>query len=81
MSGGSCKECGYNKNLAALQFHHRDASDKLFPLDGRNLSNRNWKVILLEHAKCNLLCGNCHSELHNPEMELNNVKLIVENNK
>ena len=28
MLGGSCKKCGYNANIAALHFHHRDASQK-----------------------------------------------------
>lgn len=78
MSGGGCKNCGYKKNIAALQFHHRDSSTKVFQLDARQLSNRNWDSILKEHAKCDLLCGNCHSELHHPEMNFENVKLIIE---
>jgi predicted Zn-ribbon and HTH transcriptional regulator len=79
MNGGGCKKCGYDKNMGTLQFHHRNASEKSFPLDARQLSNRKWETILLEHAKCELLCANCHSEHHHPEMEIDNVKLIVEN--
>ena len=78
MSGGGCKNCGYNKNIAALHFHHRDADTKKFPLDVRQLSNKNWESILKEYKKCDLLCANCHSEHHSPEMELENVKSIVE---
>ena len=79
LSGGKCQECGYNKNIAALQFHHRNPVDKCFPLDGRNLSNRKMEDLLSEHKKCDLLCANCHSEHHNPEMFLENVKVIIEN--
>lgn len=80
MSGGGCKECDYKKNIAALQFHHRDSNEKKFPLDARHLSNKKWELILEEHKKCDLLCGNCHSEHHHPEMEIENVRLIVKKN-
>lgn len=65
-SGGKCNKCGYRKNMAALSFHHKDPTKKEFSLDLRNLSNRSMGVIILEHDKCDLLCLNCHSELHNP---------------
>jgi hypothetical protein len=81
MSGGECKNCGYKKNIAVLQFHHRISNEKSFPLDSRNLSNRNWEILLLEFEKCDLLCANCHHEHHHPEMEIENVKMIVENKK
>ena len=77
MSGGGCKECGYNKNIAALHFHHRIASEKEFQLDARQLSNKKWSLILNEFEKCDLLCGNCHSEHHSPEMAIENVRLII----
>ena len=28
--GGKCEICGYNKNLSALEFHHKDPSEKEF---------------------------------------------------
>ena len=68
LKGGCCEKCGYNKNLSALEFHHINEGNKDFPLDGRNLSNRNWIVILEEFGKCELLCANCHREYHNNEM-------------
>lgn len=77
LSGGACSKCGYNKNLAVLQFHHRDASLKEFSLDARTLSNKKWDLILVEYNKCDLLCSNCHIEHHNPEMEIDNVKNII----
>ena len=64
---GSCKNCGYSKNYAALEFHHVDSGIKSFQLDLRSLSNRRWSVIVEEAKKCILLCSNCHAELHNPE--------------
>lgn len=70
MAGGSCVSCGYNKNYSALQFHHRDPENKTFNLDSRMLSNTNWDSILKEFKKCDLLCANCHFELHNPDKNL-----------
>jgi len=65
-----CEKCNYNKNIAALDFHHIDSSTKLFKLDARNLSNRRWESILKEFEKCEILCANCHREEHFPELEL-----------
>ncbi len=77
MLGGSCAECGYNDNLSALHFHHKEAHKKEFKLGARTLSNRSWEAILKEVKKCELLCANCHSEEHNPELNLENVKRII----
>lgn len=66
MKGDCCENCGYSRNIAALSFHHRNPENKSFQLDARNLSNRSWSVILSELEKCDLLCMNCHTELHNP---------------
>ena len=30
--GGKCEICGYNKNIAALHFHHKDPETKNFAL-------------------------------------------------
>ena len=65
-AGGACIICGYHKNTAALSFHHRNPNDKSFPLDARHLSNRKLKHLEIEFNKCDLLCLNCHAELHNP---------------
>ena len=66
MNRGSCEKCGYDRNYAALEFHHVDSDRKSFQLDLRSLSNRKWSVIMKEAEKCILLCSNCHAELHNP---------------
>lgn len=65
--GGACEKCGYDINYAALEFHHKKASEKRFQLDLRSLSNRRWEVISEEAGKCILLCSNCHAELHHPD--------------
>jgi hypothetical protein len=77
-AGGSCNRCGYNKNIAALEFHHLNPSEKEGKLDMRTLSNRSMDYINEEFSKCELLCSNCHRELHNPEMDLDLINEIVE---
>jgi predicted nucleic acid-binding Zn ribbon protein len=69
-AGGRCSVCGYNRNLAALAFHHSDSDEKDFKLDMRALSNRTLKSVLTELEKCILVCQNCHAELHNPHLDM-----------
>ena len=63
--GGSCKVCGYSKSLAALVFHHRDSTQKEFSIS--HLKSASWDSMVRELDKCDLLCSNCHSELHEIE--------------
>jgi hypothetical protein len=60
--GGKCETCGYNKCIAALDFHHIDPLQK----DGtlKELTVKKWCYIEREIKKCKLLCSNCHRELH-----------------
>jgi hypothetical protein len=60
--GGACCRCGYNKCLAALDFHHSDPSQK----DPNWRAMRNWvfEKIKSELDKCELVCRNCHAEIH-----------------
>lgn len=60
--GGSCQQCGYSKSLAALTFHHRNPEIKSFTISGNH--TRSWSVLKQELDKCDLLCFNCHLELH-----------------
>jgi hypothetical protein len=69
-AGGCCSLCGYNRNLAALAFHHSDSDEKDFKLDMRALSNRTLESVMEELDKCVLVCHNCHAELHNPHLDL-----------
>ncbi len=72
-AGGRCSICGYQANLAALAFHHKDSEDKDFKLDMRSLSNRALESVLAELDKCVLVCHNCHAELHNPHLNLDSL--------
>lgn len=66
--GGKCQECGYNKNLAAFHFHHLDPAIKEFSTI--EMLRMSWEKLIKEMSKCILLCGNCHTELHWPEDNL-----------
>ena len=72
--GGKCKNCGYCKCLAAMDFHHRDPIEKEFSISFKNkVFNEDVKK---ELDKCDLLCANCHREIHyfgwdlNPELSV-----------
>jgi hypothetical protein len=60
--GGKCKKCGYNKYLGALEFHHIDPNIKEFHL-GQKRGLRE-DTLRKELDKCELLCSNCHKEVH-----------------
>ena len=62
-ANGACQLCGYNKHIGGLSFHHIDPKAKKFILSGMRLTYNLHKLIL-EASKCNLVCHNCHSEIH-----------------
>lgn len=66
--GGKCEHCGYKKSLRALNFHHKDPTQKDFGISGKHCYS--WERIKAELDKCILLCSNCHMEVHE---ELDNV--------
>lgn len=43
--GGKCERCGYDKNLSALEFHHRNPEEKEFQIDERHFSNRSLEIL------------------------------------
>lgn len=61
LRGGRCEDCQYDRCLAALEFHHREAGDKLFRVGGFTGS---WNRLLAEADKCILVCANCHRLRH-----------------
>lgn len=79
LKGGCCEICGYNKNVAAFDFHHKDPTQKDYQLDMRKLSNTRMIKLMEEVEKCELLCANCHREFHSPDLEMSNVKLLIDN--
>lgn len=62
-----CSRCGYDRNPAALDFHHSDDNKdgEIAKLASRYLSPRQKEKLMTEIAKCELLCANCHREEHN----------------
>jgi transposase-like protein len=67
-AGGQCLLCGYDRNPAALQFHHVDRATKEFTL--RNGDTRSLERMRAEAAKCVLLCANCHAEVESGAAQL-----------
>ena len=62
LMGGGCNRCGYSKSTSALQFHHRQPSEKAFHIN--HAMGMKWESLLQEVMKCELLCANCHAEEH-----------------
>ena len=58
--GGCCKNCGED-NFIKLCFHHIDGK-KEFSLSDK--SSCSFSMMLDEAKKCQILCQNCHRELH-----------------
>ncbi|MDD4894805.1 MAG: hypothetical protein PHW54_05780 [Candidatus Omnitrophica bacterium] len=61
--GERCQQCGYNRCIDALEFHHTDSSGKDFSISEKGYT-RSWSKVKEELDKCMLLCVNCHRELH-----------------
>ena len=61
--GGKCEICGYDRCIDALEFHHRDLSNKEFGISAKGYT-RSWKKVVEELDKCLLICANCHRGLH-----------------
>lgn len=61
--GGQCAICGYDKCNNALEFHHRNSSEKDFGISAKGYT-RSWEKVKAELDKCILICANCHREIH-----------------
>lgn len=62
--GGKCIECGYDKHLMALEFHHRNPVEKEFDPSNKLNSINQFEKFKDEFDKCDLLCANCHKVKH-----------------
>jgi hypothetical protein len=69
--GGKCQLCGYDKCIAALEFHHKDFNKKEFTLSSKG-KTYGLKKLKEEVDKCDLLCSNCHRETHHKENYIHN---------
>lgn len=75
-AGGCCSVCGYDRSMAALQFHHLDPRQKAFGI----ASNGRTKALDLarrEASKCVLLCANCHAEVEAGVVNLATVPALI----
>lgn len=61
-AGGACVLCGYDRCIAALEFHHLVPSEKRFSLSHRGVT-RSLTAARAEASRCVLLCANCHAEV------------------
>jgi len=58
-----CEECGGRYKGYVLDLHHIDPGQKSFTVSACNV-NRKHELIRQEIKKCEVLCANCHRELH-----------------
>jgi transposase len=61
-AGGGCVLCGYDRCMAALEFHHLDPTAKQFGVAQGGMA-RSIERLRAEVRKCVLLCSNCHVEV------------------
>jgi len=59
--GGKCCLCDYDKCLDALHFHHPDDNKEKCV---SHALYRGYEAGLKEAKKCQLVCANCHAEIH-----------------
>lgn len=76
-----CQACGFD-HPGALQFHHRNPSEKNFAISTKLYEiTVDWGAIEQELRKCEVLCSNCHDLEHHyqswlwwEEIEINKAK-------
>lgn len=73
--GGKCINCGFNKHIAALEFHHLDKEGKEFNIS-RSSHSVSWDKLKLELDKCIILCSNCH-QIEHSKYDENNLKDFI----
>lgn len=62
--GGKCTICGYDKTIAALDYHHIDPAEKDHLLCFAMRNGYAWSKIVQEARKCTIVCCRCHREIH-----------------
>jgi transposase len=75
-AGGACAICGYDRCVAALQFHHLDPGTKHFALSREGVT-RSFAEAQREARKCALLCSNCHAEVEFGMTQVPNAPRLV----
>jgi len=54
-----CYVCGFD-NILALDFHHRDRSNKEFSIAEAIRKGYSLEKVKAEVGKCDIICANCH---------------------
>jgi hypothetical protein len=62
--GGKSSNAITVESIQPLEFHHRNPNTKDF--DWTELRLHSWARIIQELDKCDLVCKNCHAEIHYP---------------
>jgi Mor family transcriptional regulator len=80
--GGKCEICGELK-LWNLCFHHKNKEDKEEDINYLRSSKVRFSELMVELKKCQLVCQNCHREIHKLQDNINkrqrlNKKLCLE---
>lgn len=57
-----CMDCKNSFNPVAMDFDHREGSDK--KMNVSMLCNYSWDRLLKEIEKCDIICSNCHRIRH-----------------
>lgn len=76
--GSKCIMCG-ESNMFVLDFHHKNPKEKQYNIN--DLKDGRWSIMEKELQKCNLVCANCHRELHsslNKTVEQHNKLIFLE---
>jgi len=69
--GGKCQICGYDRCLSSLEFHHINPNEKEITLSKSILS---WDKTKEELKKCICVCANCHREIHDGIIKIDDTK-------
>jgi hypothetical protein len=75
--GSKCCICAYDRCSAALEFHHLDPSKKDFSISQAYANPKKWETIVAELEKCILVCSNCHREIHQGILLVENKNYIL----
>ena len=65
-----------NKNINAIENHHKNNKEKEFQIDSRKFANSKIEALKQELDKCMIVCSNCHKELHHPDLTLENISKL-----
>jgi len=68
--------CGEN-DINCLEFHHRDPSNKIFDIYSKG-KETSIKKLKAEIEKCDIVCKNCHTKIHNKNRRYNSFEPLIE---